>query len=116
VIDSRKCRGRGSNPHEVDETVFKKTAKGTVFETKSTVGAAIDPDLLAKSFQELMLRLGKAFLSTTPPLPSGYEVDQIEVNLTITAEGSVGIIASGKAGVEGGISVVLKRSAPAPKP
>ena len=97
---------------DVDRDVWAKMSakSGLVFETKSSLGATVDADTLAESFRTLMEKLGTAFVASPTPLPNGYDLDQIEVELQITAEGSVGILASGKIGATGGIRVVLKRA------
>ena len=86
------------------------------FKAPNAVGISVDPTRLAMSFQQLMQQLGTA-LSSGLAIPGGYEVDQIEVPLEITAEGSVGILGSGGSlGGTAGLSVVLRRPAPATKP
>lgn len=70
-----------------------------------------DTDALEKSFRDFTLKVGNAFRVAYSTLSGGYTVDEIQLQVKITAEGSFGIIVGGRAGAAGGITVVLRRPA-----
>jgi hypothetical protein len=78
--------------------------------------AYVDPATLQQSFTELMQRLGTIFtVSGTTTIPGGFALDELEVHLALTAEGSIGILGTGsKLGAESGITVKLKRAPTSP--
>jgi hypothetical protein len=82
-----------------------------MYATASGVAAFVDPIVLQQRFTELMQKMTKVF-SASATAAGEYSVDEIQLHLSLTAEGSFGIIASGTMGAESGITVVLKRPAP----
>jgi hypothetical protein len=104
-------------PDDFKTTNWTKESHATpVFKSASLVGAVIRPEDLAASFQDFMSKVGTAFATANPPVIGPYTVEEIQLQLNLTAEGSFGIIASGKAGVQGGITVILKRTPPLSRP
>jgi hypothetical protein len=77
---------------------------------KSFVGKSIamDSTVLSKSLNEFLL----AFVPVIEEQPkeiSGYYLDEIELSLTINAQGGIELVGKLDAGVEAGIKVKLKR-------
>ena len=68
----------------------------------------VDAEKIAKSLNELVDAL--AFIVSKPATKPGFAVEELELNLTISANGEVGFIASVSAGVEASITVRMKRS------
>ena len=68
----------------------------------------VDAEKIAKSLNELVDAL--SFIVSKPASKPGFSVDELELNLTISATGEVGFIASVSAGVEASITVRMKRS------
>jgi hypothetical protein len=92
-----------------DISKFKPNLFNGVIKTPTELRAVIDSSALAKSFSDFVQKVGAVFSVSNPILPGGYVVDEVQLQLNITAEGSFGLIASGKLGTTGGISIVLRR-------
>ena len=83
--------------------------------TPTGVGKYIDPTILQKSFNELIQTMGGVFSVSTTTLPGGFAIDEVQLHLSITAEGSIGILGNGGSlGAESSLTVTLRR--PAVKP
>ena len=71
-----------------------------------------NPQLLASEFKRFVSSLQSVFTAASS-VTGDYAVDQIELNVSITAEGKLGIIvASGSYGAEAGLKVILRRVNP----
>jgi hypothetical protein len=69
----------------------------------------VDPATISRSLHDILAALAPVIESA--PTGKGLVVDELELALTISAEGEVGIIASVSAGVEASIKLKLKRPA-----
>lgn len=78
--------------------------------TFSEVGIA--PDIIATEFTDFIEQLGPILSpvsSITEGIVEEYQIDQIELSVSITAEGKVGIIATATVGGHAGIRLIFRR-------
>lgn len=68
----------------------------------------IDPDTLAQKFKEFLENMEVVF-KKTPKILGDYMVDEIELHLSINAEGGFDLIGKATVGTTTGINVTLKR-------
>lgn len=83
--------------------------RGFKYKTTTQAGTIIDPNALGKAFQDFLQQVGRAFSPGTLTLPGGYAIEEVQLQVIVTAEGSFGLIANAKAGTSGAITLVLKR-------
>lgn len=69
----------------------------------------VDPQTIAESLQGILAALTPVV--EAKPAKSGLVIDELELGLTISADGEVGFIASVSAGIEASIKLKLKRVA-----
>jgi len=68
----------------------------------------INPGTLAEKFNEFMKKMESVF-KRTPKIIGDYTVDEIELHLSIDAEGGINLIGKATVGMTTGIKVILKR-------
>ena len=68
----------------------------------------VDPAVVSENLKHILSDL-QSVLDELPKSTTGYYVDEIELNLGISGNGSVALIGRLEAGVEAGIKVTLKR-------
>lgn len=69
----------------------------------------VDPNTVAESLQGILSALTPVI--EAEPTKKGLVIDELELGLTISADGEVGFIASVSAGIEASIKLKLKRVA-----
>lgn len=69
---------------------------------------SLDSSVIAANFRNFMTQLRRVF-ETSPGDVGPFSVDEIELEVSVNADGEVGLIAKGRAGAAGAIRVVLKR-------
>lgn len=71
---------------------------------------SLDNALIEENMLEMINKFGNRLLASTPP-EQGFEVDEIELTLSIDAKGGVSLIGCVEVGGHAGIKVKLKRKA-----
>jgi len=73
------------------------------------VVSKISSEVIAESFDGFINGLNEVLGKHSTSIGNGFVIDEIELNLTINASGSIELIAKAGAEIEGAIKMVLKR-------
>ena len=68
-----------------------------------------DPDVLSRNLQRFLSSF-QIVLAEQPREIAGYEIDEIELNLAVSASGGIELIGKLSTGLQAGIKVKLKRA------
>lgn len=71
--------------------------------------SSVDPEKLRRNFEGFMAKISEAF-ATKPRAFQGFSMDEIELNVQITAEGGFRLIGQATVGTVAGITIILKRN------
>lgn len=74
---------------------------------------SISPEQLSKNLRDFLDRF-RPVITEQPEHIGGFRIDEIELSLAINAKGGVELIGKAEVGVEGGISLKLRRPPQAP--
>lgn len=85
---------------------------GTPTQLSRAAYVGVRPADLAAAFQEFVRMLGPILNVSVPTGP--YRVDEIELEVSVTAEGKIGLFVGGTVGATGGIRLSLRRQTNAP--
>ncbi len=75
-----------------------------------TMHVSLDNAVIEQNMRDMINVLGERLLAPTPT-EQGFEIDEIELSLSVDAKGGVSLIGSVEVGGHAGIKVKLKRKA-----
>jgi len=100
--------GHSADNREAGEVKGAMPSLQRCLERSSASVAVVASDILADNLRQFLAQIERSIIDT-PPRGSAFQVEQIELNIVVNANGGIELVGKAIAGAEASMKVVLKR-------